>query len=500
MNKHKLSGLSLLLGMTSALLCLNSQGETMTLNEAICRALEHDPTIKKIYADVMSAEGYSKEIRAERRPQLTLSSDAGYGYRSRSIGGLATGGNDLFDRRAGLILEQLIWDNGFSCHKWKDAKCRQQAAVLLVRAQKESTVMGTVAAYLAVLKARKQIDLARRNVASHQKFFSLARDRANGAGNAADVELSQARLNLAKSLLKERELDLNQAEADFARFVCVKPPALCQPHVPTIRCIGDIDPTENFHYKAALHQCKAAQLANAAIRKSHGPQVLLRGTGSYGQDVLGIQGEDEEVSALVVMNWNLLEGGRRKGLEKKAEGDIAKQVAIVDETKVLLNRDIKARWADYSTLGERIAILENYTRGLGETVGLYQQQFELDSRPLLGVLDIENEKISSEMRLVDERYEREVNAYRLLFFGGKITCATVGEEHLCRDVCISLDCPGTDCLNCMPSCEVKKISGPSVSIQATVVATPVEEEAKKKTFKLFQGIGKGNSSGKKRSH
>ena len=359
----------------------SARGGEMTLNQAIIRALENDPVIRKIYAEVMQARGYSTEMRSALRPHIRLQGDTGYGYRSRSVGGLATGGRDLFDRRAALIVEQLIWDNGFSCYKWKDAKCRRQAAILLDRAQRETTAMGTVEAFLYVLKARKQITLARRNVSSHQRFLGLAKDRANGAGDGADVELSFARLKLAQALLKERELDLRQAEADFIRYVCMRPPSLCEPNVPTIRCLADIDAKENYHYKAALHQCKAAQLASAAIRKSNAPRMFFRGTGSYGEDVLGIVGTDEEVSALLVMQWDLHEGGRRKGLLRQAEGDIARQVAICDETKVLLDRDILARWSDYTTLSERIAILEQYRSGLRDTVGLYQKQFELDKRP-----------------------------------------------------------------------------------------------------------------------
>ena len=473
----------------------HSQGGTMSLNQAIILALEHDPTIRKIYADVMQARGYSTEVRSALRPHVRLESDAGYGYRARSIGGLATGGRDLFDRRAALIIEQLIWDNGFSCYKWKDAKCRRQAAILLDRAQRETTAMGTAEAFLYVLKARKQIHLARRNVSSHSRFYNLARDRANGQGNEADVELARARLKLASALLKERELDLKQAEADFIRYVGQRPPSLCDPRTPVIGGISSVDPTQNYHYQAVLHQCKAAQLASAAIRRSHAPRVFVRGTGSYGEDVLGIQGTDEELSALLVMQWNLFEGGRRKGLQRQAEGDIARQVAIAEETKVLLDRDILARWSDYSTLNERIGILEEYRSGLADTVDLYRKQFELDKRPLLGVLDIENEKISSEMRLVDDRYERALNAYRLLFFGGRLTVSTAGEQYICCEPeWINLECPGGACLSCedecLPPC-------PNSSCPTPAKATPViyaapATETPKRRFGLFRKKNRTN--------
>ncbi|MDF1751629.1 MAG: TolC family protein [Verrucomicrobiales bacterium] len=467
-------------------LSIQARAETMTLEDAIACALRNDPTIQKIHADVLKAEGFTTEVRSERRPQLRASADSGYGYRSRSIDGLGRGGEDLFDRRGALILEQLVWDNGHTRNKWMDAKCREKAAELLSKAQRETTAMGTVDAYLSVLKARKQIELARQNVSSHRRFFKLASDREGGAGSGADVELSSSRLRLAEVHLKERELDLRQAEADFERYLCCKPPSLVFPKVPSISCETAINPTENFHYLATLHQCKAAKLAAEAAAKAHSPRILFRGTGSYGQDVLGIEGEDEEASALMVMEWDLLQGGRRKGIQQQAVGDIAKQVAIVDETKTLLCRDIKARWADYQTLNERIHILEDYSRSLGSTVSLYQEQFELDKRPLLGVLDIENEKLSSQIRLVDERFERAFVAYRLLFFGGKLICSTAGTSHLCDTGCINLDCPEAECVSCEDECQTNQCAKSSFAreIRASVVET-ADVPKKKNILNLF---------------
>ena len=57
----------LLSGIT--LLTLQGRAETMTLNQAIVTALENDPAIQKIYADVMEANGYATEVRSARRPR-----------------------------------------------------------------------------------------------------------------------------------------------------------------------------------------------------------------------------------------------------------------------------------------------------------------------------------------------------------------------------------------------------------------------------------------------
>ena len=402
----------------------------MSLNDAIVRALALDPVIRKKYSDVTEAGGYSREMRSALGPQLILEGSAGWANRDRSIDGVASGGDDLFSRQIGLVFEQLLFDGGFHRYRWKDAEQRLRAEQLLDIAQRETTAIGTVAAYLEVIRAREHVVLARTNLDLHGKIRERAAKRAEAAGNQADVELSSARYNQSKTLLLERELALKQADIMLFRYTGQRTTELLKPHQSRIASSGEIDVTQNYHYQAALHQREAATLVKKAVKARYMPRVLFRGTGGLGEDVLGIRGQDNEASALVVVQWDLFDSGRRKGLIEQAIADVDRQTAIIDETLVLLSQDTEARWADYSTVTERIRVMEEYAGQLKKTVELYEEQFELGTRPLLGVLDIQNEEIAALIRLVDDRFDYDLSTYRLLFFGGQLISQTVGSEFL----------------------------------------------------------------------
>lgn len=403
----------------------------MTLEGAIIKSLSYDPAIPKIRADASEALGYSKEMKSDLLPQLLLEGHGGWANRDRSIDGVASGGDDLFSRRIGLVFEQLLWDNGFHWYRWKDAKERLKGKELLTKAQREVTALATTEIYLNLLRDRKQVTLALQNLEVHKKIRDLAKERAQAAGNAADVSLSSARYDLAKALVEERQLAVKQTEVSFARYVGQLPPAnLVMPKSPVVRSIKEIDPTTNFHYQAALRQKAAAELARRAVKGRYAPRFLFRGGGGLGEDVLGIRGRDNEASALVVVQWDLWDSGRRKGMTKQALADIDRQEAIINETLVLLDQDIKARWEDYSTLTRRIGIIQDYAAELSKTVKLYEEQFELGTRPLLSVLDIQNEEIASNIRLADKERDFAYSAFRLLSFGGRLITDTVGEEYL----------------------------------------------------------------------
>ncbi len=422
-------GASLIL--TPSLLAGTGSSNTSTsLSEAISKALAHDPTLRKVRADTAEAQGYVREVRADRLPQVTLGGSAGAAYRDRSIDGVATGGNTLFSRSINIVGRQLLTDFGYSRLRQMDAKQRLIARDLLDRAQRENTALNTIEAYLDVVRAERQITLAEENVDQHKKVLGLSTDRAKAAGNQADVELSNARYNLASTMLRERRLALAQARAVLFRYTGEELGSLSMPTAPRISSRDEIDPTRNWHYQAALKQLEAAKLEKESMKRKYGPRIFLEVSGALGEDVLGIEGRDNATSAMVVFSWDLFDGGRRKGQVEQAIADIIRQEAIIQETLVLLDQDIDARWSDYVTINERIKIFKEYDGSLQKTVGLYKEQFDLGTRPLLSMLDVQNEHTSALIRLEDERREQASLAYRLLFFAGRLIPETLGDDSV----------------------------------------------------------------------
>jgi outer membrane protein TolC len=414
--------------LTCAVITTSSIGYAqLTLNDAIISALSHDPTIEKNCADVHEALGFTDEVRADLRPQLSLDGHVGIANRDRG----SVGGDTDLSRRISITGRQHLWDGGFNKYRWEDAKQRLEAQERLLKAQREATAIGTVEAFLDVIRARKQIEFAKQSVDAHEKVFGLAKKRAEAAGNQADIELSESRYSLARTLLLERQLALKQAEAAFVRWVGYKPTSkLIMPRTPDISALSDIDPRQNFHYIAALKQHEAATLEKKAFEKRYGPKFFLEGTAGLGQEVRGTRGQDNDASLLIVGSWEIFDGGRRKGQVAQAAANIERQVAIMNETLVLLNQDISARWEDYRSIRKRLDVLRGYAGSLDKTFNLYQEQFGLGTRPLLSLLDIQNELIAASIRITDTERDRTFLGYRLLFFGGRLITETVGAKYL----------------------------------------------------------------------
>lgn len=406
-----------------------SKGGGMTLPQAIIRALSFDPTIAQTFADVIQADGFAKSVRSDMRPHLSFEASAGGAYRDRVLGGANVGNDLLFSRTTSLVGRQLLWSNGYFSNRYKDAQERTQAKLMLDRDQRESTALATVHHFLDVVRGRAQVALAKVNVEEHRKVLELAKSRAQAAGNQADVELASARTKLAESLLRERELDVLLSESHFQRYVGIKPPALIPPKVPHFTSYANINLQNNWHYKAVEHQHAAAMLEEKTMRAKYGPRVYLEGRGDVGNNVDGIQGRNNGASLMVTASWSIFDGGQRKADIQQANADVQRQQAILDETLTILQHDSQSRWDDYRTRSEHISILKKYHENLVKTIDLYRQQFELGTRPLLSILDIQSEATGAKIRIADEERDWADSGYHLLYFSGQLIPRTVGEGY-----------------------------------------------------------------------
>ena len=421
--------LSLLFGVLAGS-SSNLMGQ-MDVEDAIVRSLRHDPVIRKVYADVTDAEGFTKKTRADLLPQISIEGRAGAALRDTAFNQTLGQGDMLFSRRASIIGRQQLWNWNSDWYRYQDAKSRILAKENLDKEQRETTAILTIAAFLDVIRARKQLELAEDSAEVHGSIPDLAEKRAAAAGNQADVELSKARYNLSRTLVMERRLSLRQAEVSFARWVGERPPAhMTAPKTPRIASLGEIDPRKNFHYIATTKQHEAALLEKKSIERKFGPRFYFEASAGVGQDVAGQRGRDNDASFMLVGSFDLFDGGRKKGELIQAVADVNRQLAITEETIVLLNEDIGARWEDYRSIGQRIATLKTYSGELAKTVSLYREQFNLGTRPLLSLLDIQNELISASVRIADAQRDRTYLGYRLLYFGGRLLRETVGERYL----------------------------------------------------------------------
>jgi adhesin transport system outer membrane protein len=150
------------------------------------------------------------------------------------------------------------------------------------------------------------------------------------------------------------------------------------------------------------------------------PELDLQLQGRQNDDLGGQDGNDQSASAQVVMNWNIYRGGidtalRREHVYRHAQAKESK----VDAARTLEN-DVRQTWAAMVSAGERAAEFTAQATANEKVVAAYKDQFELDRRTLLDVLDSQNELFVSRSNAVNAEYLEMLAVYRVLALQGRL--------------------------------------------------------------------------------
>lgn len=403
--------------------------ESFTLKKAASAMLEYEPELNAAEYDTLSAIGERQIARSELMPQVSIDSNAGFSKRDRTTDGIASSGEGLLQREIGISLSQLLYDGGFAKNHLKSAQNAHIARQISEKALIEQRVVDLTEVYLEVLRTRKQIHLAERNVRNHSSMRDMLRERAKADGIRAHVGLVQGRLQLALNTLSSHRVAMKLAEARFERLVGVTPGTLSAPKIPGMAgSINAVDLSGNFEYLAATEALEAAEHRYQAANSRKSPKVYFESGLSHGVDTNGIRGEDSEVSALVVGSWDIFNGGRNKGYECREHYQVGKFEELVRAADLQRRYNLKIHWQERLGAQNSIDALGSYAEELDQVTSDYEEQFRLGHQQLLSILDIQQEYYSANSSLVDARFEKDQSTYRIMGVQGKLTCHVLGNS------------------------------------------------------------------------
>jgi adhesin transport system outer membrane protein len=144
------------------------------------------------------------------------------------------------------------------------------------------------------------------------------------------------------------------------------------------------------------------------------PRVELQANATTGNDLNGIEGSDNRQSLLGVVRWNLYRGGAdqarqrefmyRHAISKERRAEATRQV----------EKDMRDTWAGMVSAGERAKQFLDQANANEKVVNVYLDQFSLDRRTLLDVLDSQNELFVSRSSHVNALYTEMFAVFRVL--------------------------------------------------------------------------------------
>ena len=396
--------------------------QSMSLQKATRLMLEFEPELNASEYDTLSSIEEIKVISADLKPQVALRGSAGVSDRDRSTDGLIRSGDTLFQRQLGLSVRQLLFDGGVARNNVKASENAMKAQQYLEKGMIEARTVDLAEVYMEVLRTEKQLGLARQNIANHEKMVSLITKKLDHGGHRSELQLAKSRLDRAVNLMSSLQLANERSVSRLARLVGSNPARLHYPTIPEIpENIDEISLEDNWDFLAAAEALEEAEHRAKAAKAQHKPQFYLDAGYNVGRDVIGVSGQDDEVSALIVGEWKLFSGGRKKATERREHFQVGKFEELKRSADLARHHDLDLLWQERNASLHSVGILSSYQDDLEVVVEDYQKRFALGREELLNILDMQSEYHTAQSDLVDSQFDYDTSAFRIMGKQGRLT-------------------------------------------------------------------------------
>lgn len=392
-----------------------------TLQEAVQSVVERHPDVRSAAHNRLARDKEVVQARSGYYPQLNVEAGAGYDDVDKPIDA------ELNPWEARISLRQNLFAGFSTVNEVARQKARVKSQAFLTQSSAENTALETIKTYLEVLKNQEYKALADENLVLHERIGDQIGLRSkSGVGRGADQSQIQSRLGLARSNVVVTEQNLIDAQTNYQALVGHAPANLSMPQsvvelLP--KSLSDAEQraiADHPTLKSAIADLKARFKQDETAKNTFWPIVdleidkIFEDATSYSYD------EREDLRLFLRLRYNLFNGWKDKARKEETEELIREAIEIKNHTFRQVIESIRLSWQAFQSANRRIAYLKEQLQYSTSTANAYTQQWNINERTLLDVLDAEAERIDAARQLVTAEFDGLYAHYRLLNGMGKL--------------------------------------------------------------------------------
>jgi len=367
------------------------------------------PALASESAKVLAADYAASAERTQWFPSLSVQAQ-----QFTSGGRSSLSGEDL-TRPAIVRIRQPLWSFG----RIENSIAVANAGLNIGKADRlrvhRQLLEATAAAYAAVRGSTLQIDIARGNVAEHDRLLERIRGRVRGQlASSADERLATTRLLQAKGELTRATSELEGRREELIGLTQVAV-GTSQPVPGELLKLAEdnqlIDQALGVHAEVRLRQQQLAEAEAEVklVRRSSMPTIYLQADRLNDQPALV---DDNQVSLVFEASLDSFGfGTRRRTGEARARQEAAE--AGVAATRVELRRELRALQRSRRLQSELIELHQQARDDLQALLTSYQSQYESGTKSWLDLLNIQRELFDQRRQLVQARNDWVVQSLQL---------------------------------------------------------------------------------------
>lgn len=402
----------------------------ITLEEATYTAINNSPTVRQAIAkyreDVQNTE---ISRHSGFYPSIDLAAGTGK-ERTYADSGISEDVT-LTRRELSLSLTQPLFDGFATTYDVKRLNSEAESDRWSALVSVENTALSVAQVYANVLRYRELVALADLNLETHNRIYSQIKLKSDsGVGRQSDLSQITARLAKAYSNRLAAVNNLRDAESNYKNTVGELPPKDMIYPVPDKTLLPkDLNDAieqslaKNPSVEGSKWDIKATEHFKKSVEGSKYPTVNFVVERTWNKNIDGSEGPDEDLQAMIRLNYNLYNGGNYKRNKEVAVQQIAQASEIRRQTLRDTELTVRLAWAAYeATTGQKEHIKE-YVVATKESQVAYEKQFRLGRRTLLDLLDSENELFEARQDYVNADYDELFSEFRLFNAKGDLMTA-----------------------------------------------------------------------------
>ena len=430
-----------LAGLAVGALTLSGTAQAETLQGALAKAYENNPTLTAARAGQRANDENVPIQRAGGLPSVGTSVD----YQEN----LVIPGNNLSSPSRVLSVNGQfsvpIYQGGAVRNALKAAKYRVEAGQADLRATEASVFSQVVGAYMDVLRDQAIVQLNQKNVAVLRTNLQATSDRFEiGDLTRTDVAQSEARLALAEGDLRTAEATLIGSREAYIRLVgeapvdLELPPAL--PNLPTTaeEAVA-IALNTNPDIEAANELVNASRADIGVARATRLPKLSGTVGGGYNNFLGSIGGTNPttgqrftqtqtSAQAGLSLTVPIFQGGRPAAQVRQAQSRTSQAIENYVATERSVIAQTRGAYAAWQANERIIAATQQAVSANGLSLEGVRAENSVGTRSILDILNAEQEYLNTQVQLVSARRNSYVAAFSVLAAMGKAEARDLGIE------------------------------------------------------------------------
>jgi adhesin transport system outer membrane protein len=423
MRKHITSlAAAALLAATSPMAMAQTSGGPVSMQDAIETAVMANPEILQAQYNTEAIQFEREQAQSLYLPRVDVEASAGIrrleNTTRRSLG---IADDELYPLEAQAMIDWTVFDFGRRRGELLRQAARVDGASLRVIERSEFIALQVSRQYLDVLLQQRISAAAKDNRTFHE---TLVNDLSQGVEqesiSVADLQQAQERLQSAIVREEEAAESLEMARNTLRRltgltiYEVTLPPDLAAAMPATIDEAVGAARTQNPLVREAQADVDAAHGLVMNAKGDFYPTIGVDVRGRIGEDIDGFSGETNDVQARVYLRWNIFNGGLTRGKYQEMVHRASQARYRLHEMVRGAEEDVSNAWTALNAQRNISAALARQAEVSDDLLLSYRSQFNVGRRSLLDVLDAQNTRFNTQVRLETSRFSQLFAQYQVL--------------------------------------------------------------------------------------